>query len=185
VLTFGEELRVARHYPGKWDFERRFRVTEVFLALLWCMASAYLSHTFTSALLSRWLTHYTPPATLFRLLTVNALHGYLVSWILYLSGGSVDPRQLLPAWIWIASVLSIAYQLTQRNTNIRRETRETISAFSIASFTSMGVLLVQLHLSRKDIMPVAPIFVLIGRGWGAGLRVLSWTGLAPVGAREL
>lgn len=50
------------------------------------------------------LVHYTPQATLVRLLTINSINAYITSWVLYLSGGSEDPRQLLPAWISIASV---------------------------------------------------------------------------------
>lgn len=50
------------------------------------------------------LLNYTPQASLVRLLTINALNAYITSWVLYLSGGSEDPRLLLPAWISIASV---------------------------------------------------------------------------------
>jgi hypothetical protein len=106
-----------------WSVEKRFRVTEVFLGVLWvssvssifpkdtskltphkCCASAYLSFYFTDCLMSRWLLNYTPQATLVRLLTINALNAYITSWVLYLSGGSEDPRLLLPAWISIATV---------------------------------------------------------------------------------
>lgn len=44
-------------------------------------------------------------ATLVRLLTINSVNAYITSWVLYLSGGSEDPRLLLPAWISIASVI--------------------------------------------------------------------------------
>ncbi|KFY84852.1 hypothetical protein V500_08941 [Pseudogymnoascus sp. VKM F-4518 (FW-2643)] len=169
---------------GAWSVERRFRVTEVFLALLWCGASAYLSFFFTDCLMSRWLVHYTPQATLVRLLTINSINAYITSWVLYLSGGSEDPRQLLPAWISIASTLTVAYHTTQRHINIRRETRETISIFSLASFTSMAALLIQLHLSRVNTMPVPPIFQLLGRAWEVGKKVVRRSGLGPVG-REL
>lgn len=40
--------------PGWQEAERRFRVTEVFLAMLWCSASAYLSFFFTDCLMTRW-----------------------------------------------------------------------------------------------------------------------------------
>ncbi|KFY80010.1 hypothetical protein V498_08867, partial [Pseudogymnoascus sp. VKM F-4517 (FW-2822)] len=79
---------------GVWSVERRFRVTEVFLALLWCGASAYLSFFFTDCLMSRWLVHYTPQATLVRLLTINSINAYITSWVLYLSGG--NPNSSLP-----------------------------------------------------------------------------------------
>ena len=51
------------------------------------------------------LLNYTPQATIVRLLAINALNGYLTSWVLYLSGGSEDPMLLLPAWISIATVM--------------------------------------------------------------------------------
>ncbi|OAF61052.1 hypothetical protein VC83_02340 [Pseudogymnoascus destructans] len=149
-----------------------------------CGASAYLSFFFTDCLMSRWLVHYTPQATLVRLLTINSINAYITSWVLYLSGGSEDPRQLLPAWISIASTLTVAYHTTQRHINIRRETRETISIFSLASFTSMALLLIQLHLSRVNTMPVPPIFQLLGKAWEVGKKVVRRTGLGPVG-REL
>ena len=50
------------------------------------------------------LVNYTPQATVVRLLTVNAVNGYLTSWALYLIGGAEDPRLLLPAWIGISTV---------------------------------------------------------------------------------
>jgi hypothetical protein len=44
------------------------------------------------------------PASIVRLLTINSVNAYITSWVLYLSGGSEDPRLLLPAWISIATV---------------------------------------------------------------------------------
>ena len=152
------------------------------------MASAYLSFFFTDCLMSRWLLHYTPQATLVRLLTINAINAYITSWVLFLSGGSEDPRQLLPAWISIASTLTVAYHTTQRRINIRRETRATVGIFSIASFISMACLLVQLHLSRLHMMPLAPIFQIIGKvlrfSVKVGKALARWSNLGPVG-REL
>jgi hypothetical protein len=43
-------------------------------------------------------------ASIVRLLTINSVNAYITSWVLYLSGGSEDPRLLLPAWISIATV---------------------------------------------------------------------------------
>jgi hypothetical protein len=54
--------------------------------------------------MSRWLLHYTPQATIVRLLTVNAINGYLTSWVLHLTGGFEDTRLILPAWIIISTV---------------------------------------------------------------------------------
>jgi hypothetical protein len=96
-------------------------------------------------------------ATLVRLLTINALNAYLTSMILYLSGGSEDARLLLPAWISIASILTLLYHSTQRHTNIRKETSASISVFSIASFISMTSLMLQLYLTRLD-DPEIPLF---------------------------
>lgn len=121
------------------------------------------------------LMYYTPQATLVRLLTISSSNAYISSWILYLSGGSEDPRLLLPAWISIAGVssrqpllavvlislktLTVCYHLTQRNINIRKETFASMGVFSSVSFISMCVLLLQLHLTRENEPPV-PLFVL-------------------------
>jgi hypothetical protein len=69
-----------------------------------CGASGYLSFFFTDCLMSRWLLHYTPQATIVRLLTVDAINGYLTSWVLHLTGGFEDQRLILPAWIVISTV---------------------------------------------------------------------------------
>ncbi|KAK4145409.1 uncharacterized protein C8A04DRAFT_10708 [Dichotomopilus funicola] len=131
-------------------FEARLRLTEALLATIWCCASGYLSFFFTDCLMSRWLLHYTPQATIVRLLTVGAMNGYLTSWVLHLTGGFEDPRLILPAWIVISTTLTVLYHLTQRKINIRKETSMSISVFSIASFVSMVALLVQLHSNRSD-----------------------------------
>ncbi|KAK3393146.1 N-glycosylation protein-domain-containing protein [Podospora didyma] len=131
-------------------FEARLRLTETLLATIWCGASGYLSFFFTDCLMSRWLLNYTPQATLVRLLTTSALNGYLSSWVLFITGGSEDPRLLLPAWIGISTTLTVMYHVTQRKINIRKETSMSISVFSIASFISMVALLAQLHSNRSD-----------------------------------
>ncbi|EPE31932.1 hypothetical protein GLAREA_12014 [Glarea lozoyensis ATCC 20868] len=147
-----------------WSVEKRFRVTEVFLGVLWCCASAYLSFYFTDCLMSRWLLNYTPQATLVRLLTINALNAYITSWVLYLSGGSEDPRLLLPAWISIATTLTFLYHLTHPRLAILKETSLSISVFSIASFISLVSLLLQLHLTRENDPPV-PLFTIARECW--------------------
>ncbi|KAK4242044.1 N-glycosylation protein-domain-containing protein [Achaetomium macrosporum] len=131
-------------------FEARLRLTETLLATIWCCASGYLSFFFTDCLMSRWLLNYTPQATIVRLLTVDAINGYLTSWVLHLTGGFEDPRLILPAWIVISTTLTVLYHITQRKINIRKETSMSISVFSIASFVSMVALLVQLHSNRSD-----------------------------------
>ncbi|EER24425.1 hypothetical protein CPC735_057950 [Coccidioides posadasii C735 delta SOWgp] len=148
-----------------WDVDRRFRVTEVALAIIWCFSSAYLSYFFADCMMSRWLLNYTPPAVVIRLLTTNSLLAYLTSWILHLSGASSDPRLLLPAWISITSILTLLYHLTQRKINIKKETAASLSVFSIASFISMCSLLLQLHLSRENEMEI-PLFILGKKVWG-------------------
>jgi len=168
-----EEIEAA------WSVEKRFRVTEVFLAVLWCCSSAWLSFYFTDCLMSRWLLNYTPQgsalfksdhplltyqATLVRLLTINSMNAYITSWVLYLSGGSEDPRLLLPAWISIASTLTFLYHLTHPRLAILKETSLSISVFSIASFISMVSLLLQLHLTRENDPPV-PLFWIARMCW--------------------
>ncbi|XMA15966.1 hypothetical protein WAI453_008757 [Rhynchosporium graminicola] len=160
ALTFMGELLLVEskeEIEAAWSVEKRFRVTEVFLAVLWCCSSAWLSFYFTDCLMSRWLLNYTPQATLVRLLTINSLNAYITSWVLFLSGGSEDPRLLLPAWISIASTLTFLYHLTHPRLAILKETSLSISVFSIASFISMVSLLLQLHLTRENDPPV-PLF---------------------------
>ncbi|EEQ35263.1 conserved hypothetical protein [Microsporum canis CBS 113480] len=155
---------VVRGAAVDWNVDRRFRVTEVALAIVWCSASAYLSYFFTDCMMSRWLVNYTPPAVIIRLLTINCLIAYLTTWILYLSGASSDPRLLLPAWISITSILTLLYHLTQRKINIKKETKASLSVFSIASFISMSSVLLQLHLSREN-EPEIPLFAMIQKAW--------------------
>ncbi|KAK4040722.1 N-glycosylation protein-domain-containing protein [Parachaetomium inaequale] len=143
-------------------FEARLRLTEALLATIWCCASGYLSFFFTDCLMSRWLLHYTPQATIVRLLTVDAINGYLTSWVLHLTGGFEDPRLILPAWIVISTTLTVLYHITQRKINIRKETSMSISVFSIASFVSMVALLVQLHSNRSD-YPDIPLLNVVRR----------------------
>ncbi|KAL2020215.1 hypothetical protein VTK56DRAFT_8641 [Thermocarpiscus australiensis] len=143
-------------------FEARLRLTETLLATIWCCASAYLSFFFTDCLMSRWLLNYTPQATLVRLLTTNAINGYLTSWVLHLTGGFQDPRLILPAWIIISTTLTVIYHITQRKINIRKETSMSISVFSIASFVSMVALLAQLHSNRSD-YPSIPLVTFVKR----------------------
>ncbi|KAL8807366.1 MAG: hypothetical protein Q9182_000705 [Xanthomendoza sp. 2 TL-2023] len=158
--------------PGsQWTVEKRFRVTEVFLAILWCSASAYLSYFFTDCLMSRWLLFYTPSATVVRLFTTDALIAYITNCVLYLSGASRDPRMLLPAWVSIATTLTMLYHLTQRKINIRKETSASIGVFSIASFLSLCTLLLQLHLTR-DNDPTVPFFEMVRHTWEWVHRIL-------------
>ncbi|KAL8922201.1 MAG: hypothetical protein Q9172_003662 [Xanthocarpia lactea] len=149
---------------GQWTVEKRFRVTEVFLAIVWCSASAYLSYFFTDCLMSRWLLYYTPSATVVRLLTMNALIAYITNCVLYLSGASQDPRMLLPAWVSIATTLTMLYHLSNRTINIRKETSASINVLSIASFLSLCTLLLQLHLTR-DNDPTVPLFEMMRHTW--------------------
>ncbi|KAJ5632910.1 hypothetical protein N7490_009249, partial [Penicillium lividum] len=151
-----------------WDVERRFRVTEVALAIMWCCASAYLSYFFADCMMSRCgssrLLNYTPPAVVIRLLTTNGLIAYITSWVLYLSGASSDPRCLLPAWISITTTLTFVYHATQNHATIKRETAASLFVVSFASFVSMSSLLMQLHLTREN-EPEVPVFIITRKLW--------------------
>ncbi|TVY39215.1 hypothetical protein LOCC1_G004091 [Lachnellula occidentalis] len=103
-------------------------------------------------------------ATLVRLLTINSVNAYITSWVLYLSGGSEDPRLLLPAWISIATTLTFLYHVTHPRLAILKETSLSISVFSIASFISMVSLLLQLHLSRENDPPIR-LFLIARQCW--------------------
>ncbi|KAL4866665.1 hypothetical protein BDV12DRAFT_132112 [Aspergillus spectabilis] len=174
-----------------WDVERRFRVTEVALAIMWCCASAYLSYFFADCMMSRWyvsitrippehdafltsprLLNYTPPAVVIRLLTTNGLIAYMTSWVLYLSGASSDPRLLLPAWISITTTLTFLYHATQNHATIKRETAASLLVVSVASFVSMSSLLLQLHLTREN-EPEVPLFVLTRKLWDFAVDIVQ------------
>ncbi|KAK1826529.1 N-glycosylation protein-domain-containing protein [Podospora conica] len=151
-------------------FETRLRLTETVLAIIWCGASGYLSFFFTDHLMSRWLVHYTPQATLVRLCTISVTNAYLTSCALWITGGSADPRLLLPAWIAIATTLTSIYHATQRKINIRKETSMSISIFSMASFISMVALLALVCSSRTD-YPSIPLLAAARWAWLEGVKV--------------
>ncbi|KAL4805480.1 N-glycosylation protein-domain-containing protein [Aspergillus unguis] len=167
-----------------WDVERRFRVTEVALAIMWCCASAYLSYFFADCMMSRWLLNYTPPAVVIRLLTTNGLIAYITSWVTYLSGASSDPRHLLPAWISIATTLTFVYHVTQNHATIKRETAASLLVLLVASFLTMSSLLLQLHLTRENESEV-PLFVLTRKLWDLAVNVVQRMRVADGQAGEL
>ncbi|KAI0118203.1 N-glycosylation protein-domain-containing protein [Nemania sp. FL0031] len=131
------------------DDDASLWLTETLLAALWCLASATLAFYFTDCLMSRWLINYTPQATVVRLLTISCVFAYLTSWVVHVTGGSKDPRLLLPAWICIATILTACYHYTQRKVPIRKETFASMSVFSIASFISMLALLLDINTTRS------------------------------------
>ncbi|CAN8100579.1 unnamed protein product [Discula destructiva] len=155
ALGLGPDLAVERGAG-----EDKLLLTETMLALMWCGCSGYLSFYFTDCLMSRWLIHYTPSATAFRLVAVSALNGYLQSWTLHLSGSAQDPFLLLPTWIVMTSTLTLVYHITYRKINIRKETSTSISVFSMASYFSLVALLIQQHWDRSDWLEVP--FVALG-----------------------
>ncbi|KAH8844429.1 hypothetical protein MCOR27_010254 [Pyricularia oryzae] len=161
---------------GEGEMRRYSGQVEVLLAIIWCGASGYLSFFFTDCLMSRWLLNYTPQATIVRLLAVNALNGYLTSWVLYLAGSSQDDRLLLPAWIAIATILTAIYHTTQRKINIRKETNISISVFSIASFASMLCLLAQLHSDRAQSYPAVPAITFMRQARSIIERIIDMEG---------
>ena len=134
---------------ARWDGEKRLGVTEVCLGGLWCAAAAYLCWLFSDCLLARWLHRYTPGAIVVRLLALNAMIAYVISWVLDRAGAADDPRRLLPVWIAVTTSLTGLYHATQRKINIRRETSASMGVFAVASFVSMCALLVQLHWMRE------------------------------------
>lgn len=136
--------------PWVWNAESRLRITETLLSIIWVAASAYLAFLFTDSLMSRWLLNYSPIATTIRLLTIASTFAFISSWTVFLVGGDQDAELLLPAWIGIATTLTLCYHITQRKINIRKETSATISVFSIASFISMVALLMHLHVSQWE-----------------------------------
>ncbi|KAJ5772167.1 hypothetical protein N7520_002696 [Penicillium odoratum] len=145
-----------------WDVERRFRVTEVALAIMWRLLLLKIS--FANIGGSSRLLNYTPPAVVIRLLTTNGLIAYITSWVLYLSGASSDPRCLLPAWISITTTLTFVYHATQNHATIKRETAASLFVVSVASFVSMSSLLMQLHLTREN-EPEVPVFIITRKLW--------------------
>ncbi|KAK4466913.1 N-glycosylation protein-domain-containing protein [Cladorrhinum samala] len=158
-------------------FETRLRLTETLLATIWCGTSSYLSFFFTDSLMSRWLLNYTPIGTIIRLLAINAINGYATSWVLYLTGASEDPRLLLPSWILISTTLTVLYHVVHAKINIRKETRASISAFSIASFISMVALLAQLHSGRSGYgnIPLAHVInMLSDAAFRLALRIMEY-----------
>ncbi|KAB5547171.1 N-glycosylation protein-domain-containing protein [Coniochaeta sp. 2T2.1] len=166
---------------GGLDFETRLTMTEMALGIIWCSSSAYLSFTFTDCLMSRWLLLYTPQATLVRLLAINTTNLYLTSQTLHLTGGSADSRLFLPAWITIATTLTGLYHLTQRKINIRKETRLSMSVFSIASFISMVSLLATVQAADRPAWPRVPV---VEAGWAVvGMAERGWGRLAEMGER--
>jgi len=112
--------------------------------VIWCCASAYLSFFFTDCLMSRWLLNYTPQGTVWPTDT---------------------PMQNSEAQRHIATLaLTVCYHITQRKINIKKEIAASISVFSIASFTSMCALLLQLHLTREN-ATVVPLAVIVKKTW--------------------
>lgn len=63
-----------------------------------------------------------------------------------------------------SKTLTMLYHLTQRKINIKKETSASIGVFSLASFTSLCTLLLQLHLTREN-DPVVPFFSMLKGVW--------------------
>ncbi|KAK7513276.1 N-glycosylation protein-domain-containing protein [Phyllosticta citriasiana] len=163
------EIRGQRVYGG--EDEGTLVLTEVGLALLWCATSGYLSFYFLDCLMSRWLLNYAAPATLVRLWTVVAINFFTTSRWLRLSGASSSPHLLLPAWICIATTLTLLYVFTHRHVNIRRETRAALRAFWFATSVSLFVLLLHRHVERESWRQM-PLFQI------ARDVVVAWRGAA-------
>ncbi|KAG6134603.1 hypothetical protein E4U38_002233 [Claviceps purpurea] len=166
ILPGSERIVLVREGGGgAWDGLHSsndtvpFALTEGALATIWSFACGYLAFFFTDCLMSRWLIHYTPQATIVRLLTINAVNAYLTMTVLSLAGGFQDSRLMLPGWISMATTLTVSYHITHQKINIRKETSTSINVFSIASYISMVILLAHVHLLQPDYPPVP----LVGR----------------------
>jgi hypothetical protein len=77
---------------------------EVAMAALWCAVSGYVSFFSMDLLMVRWLFHYTPMASIVRLITASFLYYLGSNCVLEFSGAWDNERRLLPAWVLIASV---------------------------------------------------------------------------------
>ncbi|GAB0133113.1 hypothetical protein EsDP_00001529 [Epichloe bromicola] len=149
----------GRPHTSDDDDALPFALTEGALATIWSFACGYLAFFFTDCLMSRWLIHYTPQATIVRLLTINAVNAYLTMTVLSLAGGFEDARLMLPGWIGMATTLTVSYHITHQKINIRKETSTSINVFSIASYISMVTLLVHMHSFQHNY----PAIPLVGR----------------------
>lgn len=81
-----------------------FVFVEVVLAALWCAVSGYVSFFSMDLLMVRWLFHYTPGASIVRLITASFLYFLGTNCVLEYSGSWDNVRRLLPAWVLIATV---------------------------------------------------------------------------------
>lgn len=149
-----------------------YAITETALATIWCFACGYLAFFFTDCLMSRWLIHYTPQATIVRLLSINAVNAYLTLTVLSLTGGFQDPRLLLPGWVSIATTLTICYHVTHQKINIRKETSTSVNVFSIASYITMVVLLAHMQTYQSD-YPIMPVVSKSNHLWEEGKRLVA------------
>ncbi|PNP40241.1 hypothetical protein TGAMA5MH_07896 [Trichoderma gamsii] len=149
-----------------------YAITETALATIWCFACGYLAFFFTDCLMSRWLIHYTPQATIVRLLSINAVNAYLTLTALSLTGGFQDPRLLLPGWVSIATTLTICYHVTHQKINIRKETSTSVNVFSIASYITMIVLLAHMQTYQSD-YPIMPVVSKGSHLWEEGKHLIA------------
>jgi len=103
--------------------------------------------------------NYTPQATIVRLIAIGSINAYLTSWLLYLCGG----KEL--SWIIVSTTLTLLYHSLHPRLLISKETSLSISVFSVASFTSMVILLLDYHLGKEIHDPPVPLFVFGKRLW--------------------
>jgi hypothetical protein len=78
--------------------------TEVLIAALWCAVAGYVSFFSMDLLMIRWLFHYTPIASIVRLITASFIYYVGTNCVLEYSGAWNNARLLLPSWIFIATV---------------------------------------------------------------------------------
>ncbi|KIW07814.1 uncharacterized protein PV09_01734 [Verruconis gallopava] len=118
---------------------------EVMVAALWCAVSGYVSFFSMDLLMVRWLFHYTPIASIIRLITASFIYYVGTNVVLEYSNSGENPRNLLPSWILVATVLAMVYLTMHDRAAIKREDR-SMPVFACASFITMCILVGLLHL---------------------------------------
>lgn len=126
--------------------------------------SAYLAHSFTSSLMSRWLLHYSPPAVLLRLCSMSILLSYACVTCFRLSGATEANlpalSRSLPIWIVISVVLLLVYFCTQQDISVEGDTDDRrrrlvlrikcLYTMASSSLFSLLVMVGLIHFSTID-----------------------------------
>lgn len=118
--------------------------------------SAFLSLRVIDGLMSRWLARYSKAGCMIRLLSFNILNNYLSSVAISLT--MKNDMLLLPVWIGISCILTIAYTIENWViSNLRSDHRQLnlyevvvfgVAPVGMASFVTMCLGLMELFLLR-------------------------------------